>query len=281
MVMRGKWTSLGLALSCTAVALAGCGVSKTIDPVASAATKTQNAGGVKVAMTVATTAGGRSFTVDANGAFDKDQGQLTMNLPGSGGTAEVRYLTESGDPVVYVNVPALSSQLPGGKSWLRLDVAKAGQALGVDVAQLMNQAGQNPADVLDMLRASGSVDEVGTETVNGESTTHYKATIDLKQAAGKIGDRAQQMVQHLIAEGAPSSLPVDVWIGDDGLVRKLAMNESFAAGGSSAAANLSILFSDYGTDVSVTAPPAEQTLDLTALASQFASAAKAVGISTH
>jgi hypothetical protein len=278
--MRGR-IALALALLAAAVALAGCGVERTIDPVAAAATKTANAGGVKVAMTVGTTADGKSFTVNANGAFDKDQGELTMDLPGAGGTAEIRYLEESGDPVVYMNMPALSSQLPGGKSWIRLDVAQAGKALGVNVDQLINQAGQNPADVLDMLRASGSVDEIGTETVNGESTTHYKATIDLQKAAGKLGDRAQQAVQNLIAQGAPSALPVDVWVGDDGLVRKLTMDESLSAGGSSAAVNLSILFSDYGSDVNVTAPPADQTLDLTALASQIASAAKAGGFSTH
>ena len=270
-VMRSKWTALGLALAlaCSAVVLAGCGVSKTLDPVAAAATKTENAGGVKVVMTVGVTAGGKTFTVDANGAFDKDEGQLTLALGGQG-TAELRFLQEGGDPVVYLNMPMLSSQLPGGKSWIRLDVAKAGQALGVNVDQLLSQAGQNPADALDLLRASGSVDEVGTETVNGEPTTHYKATIDLEKAVSKLGDRAQQLVQHLIDQGAPSSLPVDVWIGDDGLVRKLTMDESVSASGSSAEVDLSLVFSDYGTDVNVSAPPAGDTLDLTQLATAAA-----------
>ena len=81
-----------------------------------------------------------------------------------------------------------------------------------------------------MLRASGSVDEVGTETVNGDSTTHYKATIDLAEGGRRSSaSAAQQLVQRLIAQGAPASVPVDVWIGDDGLVRKMTMDESLTA----------------------------------------------------
>ncbi len=268
-----------LALSGAAAVVAGCGVQKTIDPVAAAATKTENAGGAKLAMTVGVTADGKTFNATANGVFDKDQGDLTMDLSdalgaaglqGADGSVELRYLEESGAPVVYLNMPFLSSRLPTGQSWIRLDLEKAGKSLGVDLNQLMGQAGQNPSDVLDMLRASGSVQEVGTETVNGDSTTHYEATIDLAKAAGRLGDRAQQLVQNLIAQGAPSSIPVDVWIGDDGLVRKLTLDESLSAQGHSADVKLDLELSDYGTTVNVTAPPADQTLDLTGLLGQFA-----------
>jgi hypothetical protein len=270
---------VALALVCAAAVVAGCGVQKTLDPVASAAAKTENAGGVKLAMTVGVTADGKTFNVTANGVFDKDQGDLTMDLSdalgaaglnGADGSVVLRYVQEGGDPVMYLNMPFLSSRLPTGQSWVRLDLEKAGKSLGVDLDQLMGQAGQNPSDVLDLLRASGSVQEVGTETVNGDSTTHYTATIDLAKAAGVVGDRAQQLVQSLIAQGAPSSIPVDVWVGDDGLVRKLTMDESLSAQGQPAEVTLDLELSDYGTEVNVTAPPADETLDLTSLLGQFA-----------
>ncbi len=261
---------VALALLCAAAAVAGCGVQKTLDPVAAAATKTQNAGGAKLAMTVGVTADGKTFDVTANGVFDKEQGDLTMDLPDPVGQAEIRYLQESGDPVMYLNMPFLSSRLPIGQSWVKLDLEKTGKSLGVDLSQLMGQSGQNPSDVLDMLRASGSVQEVGTETVNGDSTTHYRVTIDLAKTAGQLGDRAQQLVQSLIAQGAPSSIPVDVWVGDDGLVRKLTLDESLAAQGHSAEVKLDLELSDYGTAVNVTAPAADQTFDLTSLLGRFA-----------
>jgi hypothetical protein len=268
-----------LALSLAAALVSGCGVQKTLDPVAAAATKTENAGGAKLAMRVGVTADGKTFDVTANGLFDKDQGDLTMDLSGALGAAglkgadgsvELRYLQEGGDPVMYLNMPFLSSRLPIGQSWVKLDLEKAGKSLGVDLNQLMGQAGQDPSDVLEMLRASGSVQEVGTETVNGDSTTHYRATIDLAKAAGQLDDRAQQLVQSLIAQGAPASIPVDVWVGDDGLVRKLTLDESLAAQGQSAEVKLDLEISDYGTDVNVSAPPADQTFDLTGLLGQFA-----------
>lgn len=263
--------------------LAGCGVSKTIDPVAAAATKSENAGGAKMDMTVAASADGKSFTVTAGGVFDQSEGDMTMDLsdvvsqaglPASDGTAEFRYLQENGDPVVYMSIPFLSSQLPGGASWIKIDLEQAGKSLGVDLDQLINQANQNPAQALDMLRASGSVTEVGTETVDGVSTTHYKATIDLSQAADKLGSDAEAWVQRLVNAGAPATIPVDVWIGDDGLIRRLTMDESLATGAQSGDVKVTIDISDYGTPVNVTAPPASDTIDLTALASQAAAAAK-------
>jgi hypothetical protein len=284
--MRGRRLVLALSLACGAAALAGCGVARTVDPVAAAATKTANAGGVKVAMTLGVVGpGGQTFNVAANGAFDQDAADVTVdassllaagNLPSTDGSIEVRYLEENGDAVLYINAPFLSSMLPigGGKSWFRLDLQQVGKGAGLDFNQLLGQANQNPAQVLDLLRASGSVEKVGTETVNGESTTHYKATIDLATAAGKLGPDAQAKVQGLIDQGAPSSIPVDVWIGDDGLVRKLTLDETVTHDGQAGGVHLTLNFSDYGTAVNVAAPPSGDTLDLTALATQFAQSAQ-------
>ena len=121
--MRRRWTVvlLAFALTSAAAAVSGCGVQKTLDPVAAAATKTANAGGAKLAMSVGVTAGGKTFDVTANGVFDKDQGDLTMDLSdalgaaglkGADGSVELRYLQEGGDPVMYLNMPFLSSRLP-------------------------------------------------------------------------------------------------------------------------------------------------------------------------
>jgi hypothetical protein len=281
--MRRRSTTFLLALVALAsvAVLAGCGVERTVDPIAAAATKTQNAGGAKVAMTVGVTADGTSFDVKANGLFDQSEGDLTMDLsdalaaagqPGSG-KVELRYRQESGDTVLYLNMPALTSRLPGSPSWVRLDLQQAGSALGVDLNQLLTQGGQSPSDVLDLLRASGSVTEVGTETVNGDSTTHYKASIELAKATDDLGASARAMVQRLIDAGAPAAIPVDVWVGDDGLVRKLTLDESVSMQGHTGDVKLDLELSDYGTSVVVAAPPPDETLDLSGLLSQFGAGA--------
>lgn len=277
--MRGRWIAVALGVLGISAAALVLGLQKGLDPVAAAATKSENAGGAKVSLSVGVDTSNGSFAVSANGVVDKGQADITTDLssvlsaaglPASNGSVELRYLQESGDPVVYVNAPALSSMIPGGKPWVRLDLEQAGKSLGVDLNSMLAQAAQNPSSVLDMLRAAGSVDTVGTETLDGVQTTHYKATIDLAKAAGLMGGPASEAVQHLIDNGGPSTLPVDVWIGSDGYVRKLTVDETVANGTESATVHLNLGLSDYGTAVNVTAPPSDDTLDATGLLSMAA-----------
>ncbi len=266
--------ALALVVLGATAGLAACGVSKAIDPVAAAATKTEQAGGEKMAMTITITAAGRTSTITAEGAFDHQQGELTMDMSGlaqgSGITAsalgaiKVLYLEESGDPVVYMQFPSLAGTLPSGKSWIRVDLQTAGRKLGLDFNQLMSQSSQNPAQALDLLRASGDVHEVGPATVDGVATTEYSGTVDLTRAA-KLGGISDAAIQQLVDAGVPTDVPVEVWIGDDGFVRKLDLTEQLTAGGQSASVDLAVELSDYGTPVTVTAPPADEVLDTSAL----------------
>src|SRR5262249_17871161 len=181
-ILRVLRRSLLSARAAAACALTACGVRNSVDPGASAATKSEQAGGYKVAMTVtASTGGAEQVAMTGRGTFGKDEGELEVRLAGlmgnvlgglSGGsgtdaTMKAVYLTEDGDPVVYMNLGFLSSFLPGGKPWVRLDVAKAGEATGVDVNQLLGGAGQNPSDWLGLLESQGDFSEVGSETLNG------------------------------------------------------------------------------------------------------------------
>src|ERR1700751_251906 len=117
--MRGRWIAVALAVSGVAAALVIVSLQKGgIDPVASAATKSENAGAAKVALTVAVDSPKGSFSVSANGVVDQGQADITADLsqvlaagglPAGDGWVEVRYLQEGGDPVVYVNAPALTA----------------------------------------------------------------------------------------------------------------------------------------------------------------------------
>ena len=278
--MGVKRIAPALALLGLAASLTACGVRNTVDPVAAAATKTEKAGGAKMSMSIAISDGAsQSFTVKADGVFDQNEGEMTMDMSsalesaglpaGSGSGIKLLYLKEDGDPVMYMDFPFLSSQLPGGKSWIRIDLQKVGQELGLDLGRLMGQSNQNPAQALDMLRASGQVDEVGPATIDGASTTEYKGAIDLAKAAKLDGGNAESMVNGLIAQGAPSQIPIDVWIGDDGLVRRMIMNEDITKDGHTVSTAVTLDLSDFGTQVSVTAPPADQVFDATALAGQM------------
>jgi hypothetical protein len=131
---------------------------------------------------------------------------------------------------------------------------------------LLSQSNQNPEQTLDMLRASGDVTEVGPDIVNGESTTEYTGSIDLAKAA-KLRGLPQSFVQKVEDATGSSTVPVTVWIGADGLVRQLRETTDTTTAGQSLTTTITIDISDYGTDVSVSAPPSGDVLDLTDLAS--------------
>ena len=177
---------------------------------------------------------------------------------GTGTGVDVVYATEDSDPVVYVRFPFLAKTLPGGKQWIRVDLQRAGNAAGIDLSKVLGQAGANPVDVLDLLRASGDVTKAGSETLDGVATTHYHATVDLEKALTTKGI-PQDTVQRLLDAGAPTELPVDVWIGDDdGLVRKVQSTYDVPSGGESVKTVTTVNLSDWGTTVSVDTPPSDQ-----------------------
>jgi hypothetical protein len=187
---------------------------------------------------------------------------------------------------LYLHAPAaLAQQLPGGKAWISLDLAKvAQQQLGTSLDSLTQSSDTNPTQMLSYLQAvsSSGVHQAGTTTLHGISSTEYDATVDLtKLAAQEKTAAAKQAVTKLTQQLGTRSYPMKVWIGSDGLVHQMqfaidahptAASSGAAASATPAAspalpANVSVVATielyDYGSAVSVVAPPADQTSDLT------------------
>ena len=274
---RMRRFTLGLLLLALAASLTACGVTRTVDPVAGAATKTQDAGGYKTTFSMTMSVAGRQLTMTGHGEFDSGQGELVMDMSsllqqsgapaGTDSTIDAIYVREGGDPVIYFKLGLLSGLMPDGKTWIRLDLAKAGKAAGVDLGKLMGGASQNPADALQLLRANGDFTDVGTETIGGVSATHYHGTIDLKKALAAKG-APDDMIQRLLDLGAPEQYPVDVWVDDSGYVRQLEMSYTQTTNGVPLAVKLTTDMSDYGTDVSVSPPPPDEVYDATDFAAK-------------
>jgi hypothetical protein len=274
-------TLLALAATALALGLVACGgVAETLDPVAAAADKSAGAGSVRVNIDASFAAGGVSGNLAAEGVFDDDQGELTIDasdllgqlpggLGGSSGEMKVITTTEDGHAVVYANVPAAANVLPGGMAWIKADVDKAASMAGGDASQLLGLSGQSPAKTLELLGEAGTVTQVGTDTIDGAAVTHYRVTVDLVQALEQQGVPAAT-VQALIATGTSTELPIDVWIGvDDGYVHRIKLAYDSTVNGQSVAAQMTMTMSDWGTDVSIDVPPDDQVFDVTALASKL------------
>jgi hypothetical protein len=269
-VRKGRWAIVAALLAVVALAAVffgrsgGTGSALALDPVASAATKTQHAGAARIRMAISVSSpelqGGKSVDVRGTGVVDGASSEFSFGVGSLGSMHEIS-LERHGDYVLYLQMPRLSAQLPAGKHWIEVDASKLGKAAGLDLSKLMSGGQFQPSDVLSMLQGEGAkVRALGPATVGGTATTHYRITIDTAKA---LQDRG--LTSPLLTAAAatlPASIPADVWIGKDGLVRQIRLALAAAQGRMSMTMNLS----DYGTAASIAAPPSSDVFDATQLA---------------
>ena len=237
-------------------ALTACGSSSsssqvTLSPAASvkqSAKKTAQA--TSEHMTLSATAGisGQKVAMTGSGRFDntKQQGDLTMHANLAGLDLPIEAVEDG--TTIYLKSAILQASLPAGKSWVKIDLQKAGKKAGIDFGQLL---AQDPAQQLAQLQAAGDVTDVGSETIDGASVEHYRARIDLSKLPQ--GSQIQKLVN-------PKYQPEDIYVGkDDGYIHRL--HVAYTAQGQ--AVSLLMNFSDFGEDVTVSIPPASETADAT------------------
>jgi hypothetical protein len=187
--------------------------------------------------------GQQSYSVGGSGAFDNKAGEGALRLSVTaaiGGSATLDEIFRH--RVIWVRSPLISALLPKGKQWLRFDLAKEAQVLGLDFNEL---TGQTPSDALAKLHLQGRVTTIGKETVAGVATTHYRVAL----APRKGGTGAHYK-------------SVEAWVDNQGLVRKVKLD--FTTPGTSrgsAHTVVAMVFSHFGAPVSVAPPPAGQVFD--------------------
>jgi hypothetical protein len=270
--MFGKRTLALFALALAALPLA-CGGGESLSPqaaVAQAATKYEEAGSSRVSMsaTIKDVPGG-PFTFTGEGEFDRERGHMTMDMSelgaatGGAFAGELEMILE--DLVMYMKFPeAITQQLPGGKSWVRIDLREAGKELGIDLEELMQVQQSDPTQALQYLRgASDDFEEVGEEDVRGVATTHYRGTIDLRKAAEQLPEEARESFERAIDLIGVANLPFEVWIDEDGMARRMKYEQPLAgADGEEGTMALTMELFDFGVDVDVEPPPSDEVIDI-------------------
>jgi hypothetical protein len=278
---RGRWAAIAAAVAIVAAAAvsAGCGGGSgnalALDPVAAAATKTQHAGAARISFALALSSpqmhGGQTVRLHGTGAVDGTSSTLAIDLGSlpsqaglpAGASMKVISLQQNGDYVVFVRVGALTSHLPAGKHWVELDLSKLGKSAGVDRGSLLSGSQVQPGDLLSMLKAEGAtIRKLGSATVDGVPTTHYRVTIEVAKALQAKGLPGSLLAG--LAAKAPKTVPAEVWIGNDGLVHRLQISLGLAQ----SHFGLTMDLSDYGTHVTIAAPPSGDVFDATQLAAQ-------------
>jgi hypothetical protein len=276
-----------LAVGVAALVVAGCGSSSSSSnhvPTVSlsrAADVSSAAVGYKVAFTLHETAS-TVGTIDGTGSGSfspaSHLGALSMDMsvPTAAGTGPLQMQMVLDRTTFYVKLPPqLSSQIPGGKPWVYLNLNQAGQAAGIPgLGSLVNSSSSltDPGQYLSFLRATavGSVKDLGPATVNGESTTHYSAEVELSKLPQAVPPSSRQTIRQLVSaleqRGATTRLPIQAWIDSSNLIRRIEVAFTEPVDGQSVAISLTENFVQYGPQPAPAIPSAGQTANLLSLA---------------
>jgi hypothetical protein len=248
-------------------AVVGCGgASMALDPVASAATNTEKAGAISFTFKEAFGLQGQTIAISGHGVADlaTHASQMSFDMTGlpaamtkNGTTGEAEQI----GTVIYLKMPFLQGQIPGGKAWIKLDLAQAARAKGVNLGPA-SSFNFDPKQSLQELLASGDAKRVGTETVQGEQMTHYHAVLDPANIAHVPTDQRAAVERALKAAGI-SRLPVDVWVDSQHMLRREKMTMPL---GAKAHAQVSVDLSPLGSPVQIAPPAGDQVFDATQIA---------------
>lgn len=214
-------------------------------------------------------------------AVGEDTGQFVAEGAQDLGTGALRMAIDLGDEAtttetlllgseVFIRSPLFALFTGDAATWVRVDLEETAERQGLDADALLgDQTG--PAALLAQLDgASGDLEELGAEDVRGVPTTHLRVTVDT-DAAIEQADPAvrEQLRSYAEATGLPDTYPMDLWIDEDGLVRRIRtiLDVPGAAGASDGVTQQTTLeLFDFGVRVDLDPPLPEQTIELADLA---------------
>jgi hypothetical protein len=253
--------------------------NQAVDPIAQAASASTKQLGFRMNMrfSISSPALGAPFAASGTAMVDPGDKTASMalrldysHLPQAaqalgGGTLQLAMILDGRD--MYVRLPqAVVNKVPklGGKPWVKVNVAKA-----TGVPGLSSSGGgpttTDPAAMLkQLLAAAGSVTNAGQQQVDGVPTTHYRAQLSLSRLGSKVPMSERALFQKLMGD---AGIPVDVWIDDHHLVRRVTVSLALnSPSGPALQASFTADITDYGPQPRPTLPPADQVTDASSTA---------------
>lgn len=216
--------------------------------------QTTSAGSSRFALTSTTTIGGTDVTFAGEGSYDyaRRTGQMVFQVPGpqaeaAGGTIEQRMLGDE----LYLMLP----QQP--EVFYKLLVS--------DVAGTTLGSSTDPTAALQALTGVSEVNRIGTEQIRGQETTHYEGRYDVAQALAGTEGLPKVVLQSTLGRTTLEQVPFEAFLDAEGRVvkfeQRIEMPASPLTGDQPLISTSAIELFDFGTEVTVTAPPGEAIRD--------------------
>lgn len=201
-----------------------------------------------------------STAVEADFKFAGAQSamDMTMNIPQAGSLEMILV-----DQALYLKNPQ-GVPNPSGKPWVKIDLN--GTGLSQVFGQTANLAAQSdPTQIIDKIKSSGTITKTTQENINGQATTHYAITVDVRKLAASLGpDNGETKV---LDQFPVSTFPFDIWVGQDGLPAKVVVitpvidpstGKPMDVSGKPVASTVTATYTNWGKSVNITAPPPDQ-----------------------
>ena len=210
-------------------------------------------GSSKASTSMEMATGGTRVTIRGEGVYDfrGRLGRLRVLLPQDpAGTSEHRPITELLAPGALF-MKNRGAGVPADK-WVRVDTA------GLSDGNLVTGGATDPLAAAEVLRGTRTATYVGVTELAGTEVRHYRGTADLT-AAARSASAANRGVLAAAAKGfATAAVPFDVYLDDEGRIRKVRHRFSFVNGqqpGTVAVASTTLLY-DFGVAADVRLPAA-------------------------
>jgi hypothetical protein len=204
-------------------------------------------------------AAGIKMTGEGDLKFGSSGAAISMNLNTSEGSMAMVLL----DGVLYMKLP---QELEPGKAWIKIDSStnsEVAKALGSMQEQLSKSV--DPRATLQEFEKAGKITDSKEEEIDGKKVTHYTINVDVQKMVDEQADPATKAEMQKAIDAGMKNLPVEVWIDEEGLPARFAMEMAAPNGqGGTAKIKMQADYTDWGKPVNITAPPADQIAELPA-----------------
>ncbi|USQ89134.1 hypothetical protein NFX46_38550 [Streptomyces phaeoluteigriseus] len=209
------------------------------------------AGSSKARTSMEMATGGTRVTIRGEGVYDyrRQLGRLKVVLPQDpAGTTEHRPIMELLAPGALF-MKNRGAGVPADK-WVRVDTATLSDG------NLVTGGATDPYAAAEVLRGTRSATYVGRSELAGTEVRHYRGTADLAVAAKGASVGGRDALGAAAKGFATAQVPFDVYLDDEGRIRKVRHRFSFVNGRQKeavAVASTTLLY-DFGLPVDVRLP---------------------------
>ncbi|GAB2872913.1 hypothetical protein [Nocardioides pacificus] len=162
--------------------------------------------------------GDQRLVLDIDGAVDYDEliADATIAVDQSGTTGEIEMLSDG--ELLWVRGEGQGvAEFPDGATWVEGESSRLGNDGSFEQAGLMG--------VVLVLRGAEDVEEGETDEMDGVTVRQFTTTIPYEDAVEAAGDGADDLASSFSLTGGAteSDLVVEVWVGEDDVVRSFDM----------------------------------------------------------